>query len=102
MGFLTLLLLQEQDSPSPVTLDHIIEMYNQVSIYRAKKDFTKDFWRLEKFVRDIRPKWTKWQKARRNHFEQYTPRVEPQHGEVEIQGVFDSSNNKESEVKLSI
>ena len=47
-------------------------------------------------MRNILPKWKKWQKVWKNRITHYTPRVDPKHSDVEIDGVIENWNPKKA------
>jgi hypothetical protein len=52
----------------------MLEIFNQLAMYIGKKDFKKDFWSTEIFLRHQKPNYIKWQQAWQNSITHYTPR----------------------------
>jgi hypothetical protein len=42
------------------------EIFNQLGIYIGKKDFKKDFWTTDSFLRSQKPNYIKWQQVWKN------------------------------------
>jgi hypothetical protein len=72
----------------------MIEVFNQLSIFIAKKNFTKNFWDTEPFLKQTKPKYIKWQQAWNNRIEHYTPRVKPDYDDVKVEGVIETWDTK--------
>jgi hypothetical protein len=51
---------------APITMDDMIEIYNQLSIYVGKNAFATDFWKSEPFMKNVFPQWKDWQKNWKN------------------------------------
>jgi hypothetical protein len=43
-------------------------------------------------LKNLFPQWKKWQKVWKNRIMHFTPRVDPQHPDVEIEGVIEIWN----------
>jgi hypothetical protein len=84
----------DDDSESPVSYDDMLEIFNQTSVYIGKKDFKKDFWATEAFLRQQRPKYIEWQKAWKNRIKHYTPREQPVYEDVPVEGVIEKWDPK--------
>ncbi len=75
-------------------MDDLLEIMNQAAIWIAKKDYKKDFWLAESFLKVALPKWKKWQKAWKNCITHYTPLVKPQPSDVALDGVIEERDPK--------
>ena len=89
-------ILQSPDdkSDAPITIDDLMELFNQLSIYIGRKEFKKNFREIVSFLKNLLSKWKKWQKVWKNRITHYTLRVDPQHPDVEIEGVIEIWNPK--------
>jgi hypothetical protein len=67
----------------------MVEIFNQLGIYIGKKDFIKDFWTTESFLRSQKPNYIKWQQAWKNRIKHFTPRVTPEYDDVPVEGVIE-------------
>ena len=102
--FLTLLLMHnllgrntpEDSSEAPITIDEVIETLNQLAMYIARKDYKKNFWDTEPYLKQMLPKWKKWQKVWKNHILHYTPRITPQQEDVTVDGLIEKFDTKKA------
>ena len=53
----------DDNTEADVSMNDLIEIMNQAAIWIAKKDYKKDFWLAESFLKVTLPNWKKWQKA---------------------------------------
>ena len=84
-----------QDKTScPLSFDDMIEVFNQLAIFVAKKNFSKNFWDTESFLKQTRPKYVKWQQAWKNRIKHYTPRNKPVYDEVSVEGIIETWDTK--------
>ena len=84
----------DDTSESPISYDDMLEIFNQTSIYIGKKDFKKDFWATESFLRSQKPHYIKWQQAWKNRIKHYTPREQPVYEDVPVEGVIEKWDTK--------
>ena len=72
----------------------MIEVFNQIAIFIGKKNYNKNFWETEAFLRLMRPKYVKWQNAWQNRILHYTPRYKPAHKDVDLNGIIETYDPK--------
>ena len=75
----------------------MIEVPNQIAIFIGKKNYSKNFWDSEAFLRQMKPKYVKWQNAWQNrilHYTEYTPRYKPAHKDVDLNGIIETYDPK--------
>ena len=72
----------------------MIEIFNQTAIYIRKKDYKKNFWDSEPYLKQMKPKYFKWQNAWKNRILNYTPRYKPAHKDVEVTGIIENWDPK--------
>ena len=77
-----------------LSFDDMIEVFNQLAIFVAKKNFSKNFWDTESFLKQTRPKYVKWQQAWKNRIKHYTPRNKPVYDEVTVEGIIETWDTK--------
>jgi hypothetical protein len=79
----------------------MLEIFNQLGIYICKKEFEKDFWTTEAFLRSQKPNDIKLQQVWKNSIKHYTPRVTPEYDDVPVEGVIEKWDPrlKESQIK---
>ncbi len=63
-------------------------------MYIGKKDFKRNFWDTEPYKKLLLQKWKEWQKVWNNRIKHYTPRVDPQHDDVIIDGIIEKLEMK--------
>ena len=81
-------------SKCPVSFDDVVEIFNQLGIYLAVHYWKKNFWDTEKFLKDTRPNYVKWQGAWKNRIKHYTPRTKPAYDDVPVDGLIEKWNPK--------
>ncbi len=79
----------DDNSDTPVSFDNMLEIFNQLGIYIGNKEFKRDFWTTESFLKSQKPNNIKWQQAWKNSIKHYTPRVTPEYDNVPVDGVFE-------------
>ena len=72
----------------------MIEIFNLTAIYIGKKDYKRNFWDSEGFLKLMKPKYVKWQNAWKNRILNYTPRYKPAHKDVEVTGIIENWDPK--------
>ena len=72
----------------------MIEIFNLTAIYIGKKDYKRNFWDSEGFLKLMKPKYVKWQNAWKNRILNYTPRYKPAHKDVELNGIIENWDPK--------
>ena len=63
-------------------------------MFIGKKNYSKNFWETEAFLRQMKPKYVKWQNAWKNRILNYTPRYKPAHKDVEVTGIIENWDPK--------
>ena len=74
-------------SPSPISFDEMLEIFNQISMFVAKKNFKQNFWDSEAFLKHHKAGFVKWQKAWSNRIKNYTPREKPDYDLVPVDSI---------------
>ena len=81
----------------------MLEIFNQISIYSGKNNYSKNFWEVEPFLKNQKANYIKWQKAWKNRIEYYTPRDKPEYDFVPVDGLIENWDPKarkgESQIK---
>ena len=72
----------------------MIEIFNLTAIYIGKKDYKRNFWDSEGFLKLMKPKYVKWQNAWKNRILNYTPRYKPAHKDVDLNGIIETYDPK--------
>jgi hypothetical protein len=72
----------------------MIEVYNQTAIFIGKKNYSKNFWDSEAFLRQMKQPYVKWQNAWKNRIQYYTPCYKPAHKDVDIVEIIETSDPK--------
>jgi hypothetical protein len=72
----------------------MVKLFNQTSIYIGNKDFKKNFWDTQPFLKSLQPNWNKWHNAWKNRIKHYTPRTKPQQADVDVKGIIEKWNPK--------
>jgi hypothetical protein len=67
---------------------------NQLATYIGKKQYNKNFWDTESYLKLLLPKWKKWQKVWKNRIQHYTPRSTPHQQDVTIEGIIEKWDPK--------
>ena len=84
----------QDTSPFPISFDEMLEIFNQIYMFVAKKNFTKNFWDSEGFLRLHKTGFVKWQKAWSNRIKHFTPREKPEHDLVSVEGIIEKWDTK--------
>ena len=79
----------DDNSDTPVSFDNMLEIFNQLGIYIGNKEFKRDFWTTESFLKSQKPNYNRWQQAWKNRIKHYTPRVTPAYDDIPIEGVIE-------------
>ena len=72
----------------------MIEVFNQIAIFMGKKNYSRNFWDSEAFLRLMKPKYVKWQNAWKNRILYCTPRYKPAHKDVAVNGIIENWDPK--------
>ena len=81
-------------SKCQVSFDDLVEIFNQVGIYAANQNWKQNFWDTEKFLKETRPHYVKWQGAWKNSIKYYTPHTKPAYNDVPVEGLIEKWNTK--------
>jgi hypothetical protein len=84
----------QDTSPSPISFDEMLEIFNQIYMFVAKKNFTKNFWDSESFLKNHKVGFVKWQKAWSNRIKHYSPREKPDYDLVPVDGIIEKWDTK--------
>ena len=84
----------QDNTTSPITFDEMLELFNQIATYVGKKNYTKNFWDTEPYLKNLKPKYAKWQKVWKNRLDHYTPREKPAHEPIPIEGIIEKWDPK--------
>jgi hypothetical protein len=84
----------QDTSPSPISFDEMFEIFNQISIYIAKKKFKHNFWDSEGFLRLHKTGFVKWQKAWSNRIKHFTPHEKPDYDLAPDGGIIEKWDTK--------
>ena len=77
-----------------MSFDDLVEIFNQVGIYAANQNWKQNFWDTDRFLKDVRPKYVKWQAGWKNRIKFYTPRTSPAYDDVPVHGLIEKWNTK--------
>ena len=72
----------------------MIEVFNQIAIFIGKKNYSKNFWDSEAFLRQMKQPYVKWQNAWKNRIQNYTPRYQPAHKDIDLVGIIETYDPK--------